>query len=130
LKKLAILGGPTVGKVIASEWPVHDQIEIDAVTEVVKSGKWGLGGTKVTIEDGGIIMDEKLAIQGGKPVRDIPLSPPFPGASVYGDEEKKAVMEVLDQKSPFRYYGFHTLKKSVNSKRLFPRNSATSIPWV
>ena len=47
MKKLAIFGGSTVGKVTPSNWPVHDQREIDAVTEVVKSGKWGLGGTKV-----------------------------------------------------------------------------------
>lgn len=47
MKKLAILGGTTVGKVATPEWPVYDQREIDAVTEVVKSRKWGIGGTKV-----------------------------------------------------------------------------------
>lgn len=50
-------------------------------------------------------MEDKLAINGGKPVREIPLPPPYAGAGMYGEEEKKAVLEVLDRKSPFRYYG-------------------------
>jgi len=50
-------------------------------------------------------MSEKLAINGGKPVRNIPLPPAYPGACVYGEEEKRAVLEVLDRKSPYRYYG-------------------------
>lgn len=33
-------------------------------------------------------MEEKLAIHGGRPVRDIHLPPAYPGASVYGEEEK------------------------------------------
>lgn len=50
-------------------------------------------------------MSEKLAIHGGDPVRKVPVPPPYAGASVYGEEEKKAVLEVLDRKSPYRYYG-------------------------
>ncbi|MFH1748895.1 MAG: DegT/DnrJ/EryC1/StrS family aminotransferase [Planctomycetota bacterium] len=50
-------------------------------------------------------MVEKLAIAGGKPVRNEPLPPPYPGALVMGEEEKRAVCEVIEHKSPFRYYG-------------------------
>ena len=50
-------------------------------------------------------MTDKLAIDGGKPVRDKPLPPPYPGALVMGDEEKQALIEVIEHKSPFRYYG-------------------------
>lgn len=46
-----------------------------------------------------------LAIDGGPPVRTRPLAPDYPGASVYGDEEKAAVLEVLERRSPFRFYG-------------------------
>ena len=34
-----------------------------------------------------------------------PLAPDYPGASVYGDEEKAAVLAVIERRSPFRYYG-------------------------
>lgn len=47
----------------------------------------------------------RLAINGGPPVRTDPLAPDYPGASVYGDEEKAAVLEVLERRSPFRFYG-------------------------
>ena len=56
-------------------------------------------------------MTEKLAIQGGKPVRRNPLPPPYPGALVMGKEEKEALLEVIEHKSPFRYYGPDLLKK-------------------
>lgn len=56
-------------------------------------------------------MDEILAINGGKPVREKPLLSAYPGASLYGEEEKKALMEVVDRKSPFRYYGFDVANK-------------------
>lgn len=56
-------------------------------------------------------MNEILAVNGGRPVREKPLPPAYPGASVYGVEEKKAVLEVLDRKSPYRYYGSDTLKR-------------------
>jgi 8-amino-3,8-dideoxy-alpha-D-manno-octulosonate transaminase len=47
----------------------------------------------------------RLAIDGGPPVRVRPLAPDYPGASLYGEEEKAAVMAVLDRRSPFRFYG-------------------------
>lgn len=48
---------------------------------------------------------EALAIDGGAPVRKLPLPHDFPGAAVLGEEEKQAVLDVLNRQSPFRYYG-------------------------
>jgi len=47
--KLAINGGTPVRTTPFPQWPVWDQSEIDALTDVVKSGKWGsLNGTRVS----------------------------------------------------------------------------------
>ncbi|HUC04611.1 MAG TPA: DegT/DnrJ/EryC1/StrS family aminotransferase [Acidimicrobiales bacterium] len=49
-------------------------------------------------------MTQRLAVDGGEPVRTTPLD--FAkGAALLGDEEKAAVMEVLESRSLFRYYG-------------------------
>lgn len=50
-------------------------------------------------------MSGKLAIDGGTPVRAAPLPGAYPGATIIGEEEKRAVNEVLERRSPFRYYG-------------------------
>ena len=47
----------------------------------------------------------QLAIDGGAPVRSTPLPGAYPGATIIGEEEKRAVCEVLERRSPFRYYG-------------------------
>lgn len=57
-------------------------------------------------------MSEKLAINGGTPVREKRLPLPYCGASVYGQEEIDAVTEVIKAKSPFRYYGENVLGKA------------------
>jgi len=41
MSELAILGGPKTRTEPYPAWPVWDQRDIDAVTEVVKSGRWG-----------------------------------------------------------------------------------------
>jgi len=41
MSELAILGGPKIRPEPYPQWPVWDQRDIDAVTEVVKSGRWG-----------------------------------------------------------------------------------------
>ncbi len=41
MSQLAILGGPKTRTESYPEWPVWDQRDIDAVTEVIKSGQWG-----------------------------------------------------------------------------------------
>ena len=50
-------------------------------------------------------MSEQLAIDGGAPVRAAPLPGPYPGATMIGEEEQRAVRAVLARRSPFRYYG-------------------------
>ena len=41
MSKLALLGGAPVRSEPYPQWPVFDQRDIDAVTNVVKSGRWG-----------------------------------------------------------------------------------------
>ena len=41
MPELAILGGPRTRTEPYPQWPVWDQREIDIVTEVIKSGRWG-----------------------------------------------------------------------------------------
>ena len=41
MPELAILGGPKTRTAEYPAWPVWDQRNIDAVTEVIKSGRWG-----------------------------------------------------------------------------------------
>jgi 8-amino-3,8-dideoxy-alpha-D-manno-octulosonate transaminase len=54
---------------------------------------------------GVIFMKEKLAINGGPKAKTTPNIPMYPGGLEIGEEEKKQVMEVLDRKYLFRYYG-------------------------
>jgi dTDP-4-amino-4,6-dideoxygalactose transaminase len=46
-----------------------------------------------------------LAINGGSPVRTIPLPLEFPGVHHMDEEEVNAALRVLRSRSPFRYYG-------------------------
>src|SRR6185437_12331471 len=48
---------------------------------------------------------EKLAIDGGAPVRSEPLPLEFPGIHYMDEEEVNAALRVLRSRSPFRYYG-------------------------
>lgn len=48
---------------------------------------------------------DKLAMDGGMPVRKEPFPPNFLGVALYGDEELAALGEVVKTKSPFRHYG-------------------------
>ncbi|MEW5817126.1 MAG: DegT/DnrJ/EryC1/StrS family aminotransferase [Spirochaetota bacterium] len=50
-------------------------------------------------------MGEKLAIKGGPKAKTTSNFPMFPGGLDIGEEEKKQVLEVLDRKYLFRYYG-------------------------
>ncbi len=56
-------------------------------------------------------MAESLAIDGGTPVRTGKWPPLVPGGSMYGEEEKQAAIEVIEARSPFRYYGIEPLGK-------------------
>jgi 8-amino-3,8-dideoxy-alpha-D-manno-octulosonate transaminase len=55
-------------------------------------------------------MTEPLAIDGGTPVRSARL-PMGRGLTLMGDEERDAVMEVVESRALFRYYGSRLLKK-------------------
>jgi dTDP-4-amino-4,6-dideoxygalactose transaminase len=50
-------------------------------------------------------MRKKLAIEGGTPAKTTPNVPMFPGGLEIGEEERKEVLEVLEHKYLFRYYG-------------------------
>ncbi len=61
----------------------------------------------------------RLAVQGGTPVRTEPLLPGYPGGLLIGEEEKAAVLEVLDSQSLFRHYGPRPLHKVAQFERAF-----------
>jgi len=48
---------------------------------------------------------EKLAMEGGTPVRSRPLPWELPGALWIGEEERELVDRVVNARSPFRFYG-------------------------
>lgn len=50
-------------------------------------------------------MKEKLALHGGPKAKTTPNIPMYPGGLEIGEEEKKQVLETLDRKYLFRYYG-------------------------
>lgn len=51
------------------------------------------------------LKDEKLALEGGNPVRTEPLPLEFSGSHYIDQEEVDAVVRVLKSRSPYRYYG-------------------------
>jgi dTDP-4-amino-4,6-dideoxygalactose transaminase len=56
-------------------------------------------------QDSSAAIEEKLAIEGGKPVRTEPLPLEFPGVHHMDQEEVERAVRVLNSRSPFRYYG-------------------------
>ena len=84
MSELAILGGPKTRTEPYPAWPVWDQRDLDAVTEVVKSGRWGGypypgprtaelarrfselqgGGTAVVMANGTVTMEVALRAAG------------------------------------------------------------------
>jgi 8-amino-3,8-dideoxy-alpha-D-manno-octulosonate transaminase len=68
---------------------------------------------------------EKLAIYGGRPVRRKPLPPDYPGGMWIGDQEKKLVLDVLNAKSPYRYYGPKPLGMVKRLEKEFARKIGT-----
>ncbi|MGD0920717.1 MAG: DegT/DnrJ/EryC1/StrS family aminotransferase [Terriglobia bacterium] len=65
-----------------------------------------------------------LAIQGGSPVRATKLSANFPGPLYYDDAERRELLEVLDGRSPFRWYGIGPKGKTPNKCNLLEREFA------
>jgi dTDP-4-amino-4,6-dideoxygalactose transaminase len=68
---------------------------------------------KTAVQDGRAAED-RLAIEGGKPVRTEPLPLEFPGVQHMGDEEVDAVNRLMRSRSLFRYYGVN-LQREVES---------------
>ena len=60
-------------------------------------------------------MSEKLAIHGGPKAKTTPNFPMYPGGLEIGEEEKKQVLEVLDNKYLFRYYGPEGVESKVRA---------------
>lgn len=50
-------------------------------------------------------IDEKLAVEGGRPVRSRPMPPEFPGVPFFGEKELEYVTRVVKARNPFRFYG-------------------------
>jgi len=67
----------------------------------------------------------RLAIDGGSPVRATELRANFPGPHYYDNEERREVLEVLEGRSPFRWYGIGPAGKSPNKCNLFEKELAT-----
>lgn len=51
------------------------------------------------------VTEEKLAIDGGSPVKTTKNPPMYPGGLEIGEEEKAEILDVLEHKYLFRYYG-------------------------
>jgi 8-amino-3,8-dideoxy-alpha-D-manno-octulosonate transaminase len=64
-------------------------------------------------------MTERLAIDGGTPVRATPLLPGWPGGLLIGEEEKAAVLEVIESQSLFRHYGPRPLHRATALEKAF-----------
>jgi len=60
-------------------------------------------------------MSEKLAIHGGPKAKTTKNYPMYPGGLEIGEDEKKEVMEVLDNKYLFRYYGPSNMPSKVRA---------------
>jgi dTDP-4-amino-4,6-dideoxygalactose transaminase len=64
MSELAILGGPKTRTEEYPDWPVFDQREVDAVTDVIRSGQWG--GYPYPGPQTQRFLAEFLAYQGGQ----------------------------------------------------------------
>jgi len=64
---------------------------------------------------------EKLAIDGGKPVRTKPLPLEFPGVHHMDAKEIQAAVRLLRARSPFRYYGIELQKEVEKLEAEFAR---------
>ena len=67
---------------------------------------------------------EPLALEGGSPVRATRLKANFPGPLYYDDEERRELLQVLEGRSPFRWYGIGPKGKSPDKCNLFEKEFA------
>lgn len=68
---------------------------------------------------------ERLAIHGGTPIRRQGFPPTFPGGLLIDENEKRAVLEVLESQSLYRYQGPHLLGKVAQFERDFAQKVGT-----
>lgn len=69
---------------------------------------------------------EPLAVDGGEPVRTTPLETGYPGARLIGEEERELVLDVLEKRTPFRFYGVNEPDKVTALEREAARMMGTS----
>ncbi len=65
-----------------------------------------------------------LAIDAGIPVRAIRLGTNFPGPLYYDDEERRELLDVLEGRSPFRWYGIGPQGKAPSKCNEFEKDFA------
>lgn len=68
---------------------------------------------------------EKLAINGGEPVRKVPMPAGYPGATMFDAQETVGLAEVVASKSPFRFYGPNCLGKTKKFETEFCKKFGT-----
>jgi 8-amino-3,8-dideoxy-alpha-D-manno-octulosonate transaminase len=68
---------------------------------------------------------EKLAIDGGKPVRTKPLPLEFPGVHHMNNQEVQAGLRLLKARSPFRYYGVNPQHEVEKLEKEFAKVAGT-----
>lgn len=66
----------------------------------------------------------RLALDGGPPIRATKLDPNFPGPHYYDDEERRELLDVLDARAPFRWYGIGPAGKSPGKCNQFEKEFA------
>ncbi len=69
--------------------------------------------------------EEKPAIDGGEPVRSSPLRPGYWGSQYYDEMERAELLDVLEAKSPFRWYGPKTPVKVLQFEKEFAARMQT-----
>ena len=87
----------------------------------------GLGNTSVPgfeLGAGGGRGAAALAINGGPSVRPTRLQSNFPGPLYYDDEERRELLDVLDRRAPFRWYGIGPKGGSPDKCNKFEREFA------
>jgi 8-amino-3,8-dideoxy-alpha-D-manno-octulosonate transaminase len=65
-----------------------------------------------------------LAIDGGTPVRATRLGSNYPGPLYYDEEERRELLEVLDRRAPFRWYGIGPKGGAPDKCNLFEKEFA------
>ena len=68
---------------------------------------------------------EKPAIEGGSPVRATPLKAGYWGTQFYDEKERAELLDVLEAKSPFRWYGPQTPMKVLQFEKEFAARMQT-----